>query len=182
MFNISKKTMAIVGVLFTFPFLMANEGGCEDKGNVSMREQANQTYNQERLYQNQPPPQITVSAERKNLIERLKRLNTENMTGCVDLVSNGTIVARYTVRGKVSSLNSYLTGREKIVDDPYGSMDAGGKEVESPDYDGAYGENAHGVFFFTADTNSYVEWVGDYLYTDQCLTASTKPLLVREVK
>lgn len=174
--------LGIFAILFSFPLLMANNGGCEPTQSISEKEQQNQTRNQNKLYVTQPPPQISVSAERKNLIERLKRLNTENMSGCVDLVSNGTIVARYVVRGKVTSLNSYLTGKEKIVDDPYGSIEAGGQLLESPDYDGAYGQNADGVFFFTADTNSYVEWKGDYLYTDQCLASAVKPLLVRQIR
>ena len=34
-----------------------------------------------------------------------------------------------------------------------------------PDVDGSYGENDSGIFFFTVDGN-YVEWTGDYLYSD----------------
>lgn len=183
-----RSKLGMFAVLLAVPLLLANKGGCEMEDNTATREQVNQERNQSKLFNVQPPPQISVSAERKNLIERLKRLNTENMSGCVDLVSNGTIVARYTVRGKVTSLNSYLTGKEKPAwfggyrnEDGNLVNGAGWQMVESPDYDGTYGENAHGIFFFTADTNSYVEWKGDYLFTDQCLAAATKPLLVRQV-
>lgn len=177
----------IIGVVALSPLLMANQG-CEQSPSSAVIEQRQQERNQNKLFKVQPPPQLSTSAERKNLIERLKRLNTENMTGCVDLFSGPTHVARYTVRGKVTSLNSYLTGKEKPA---YfgGSRDENGnyvggvgwQMVESPDYDGAYGENVHGIFFFTADTNAYVEWKGEYLFTDQCLTSSVRPLMVRSI-
>ena len=181
--NIRKALL--IGVAALSPILMGNEG-CEQQPitNSSAREQATQERNQSKLLNVQPPPQVSVSAERKNLIERLRRLNTENMTGCVYLISHGVVMSFYPVKGKVSSLNSYLTGKEKIVDDPYayGSPSAGGQLVESPDFDGSYGKNAEGVFFFTADTNTYVEWSGEYLFTDSCLTLSVRPSLVRVVK
>lgn len=178
--NIRKYLLITVAVLS--PLLMANQGCEPSKNDTTRKEQFNQEENQKVLLNVQPPPRISVSAERKNLIERLRRLNNENMTGCVYLVSHGTVMAFYPVKGKVSSLNSYITGKDKIVDDPYGSVDAGGQVVEQPDYDGSYGKNAEGVFFFTADTNTYVEWVGEYLYSDTCLNLSVRPSLVRNVK
>ncbi len=89
-------------------------------------------------------------------------------------------MAYYTVSGKVSSLNSYMVPTQKIVDDPYGSFDAGGQVVESPDLDGTYGENAHGIFFFTTD-GAYVEWQGQYLWSDQPLKISQPVQLTRAV-
>ena len=38
-------------------------------------------------------------------------------------------------------------------------------ETELPDIDGSYGENVSGIFFFTID-GKYVEWTGDFLYSD----------------
>jgi hypothetical protein len=37
-----------------------------------------------------------------------------------------------------------------------------------------------GIFFFEAGTNAYIEWRGDYFYSDQCLTTSQRPILVRQ--
>lgn len=34
-----------------------------------------------------------------------------------------------------------------------------------PDVDGSYGENDNGIFFFTVD-GKYIEWTGEYLYSD----------------
>jgi hypothetical protein len=135
--------------------------------------------NQQRLIAAIPPPQLQTSLERKNLAERLRRINAENMTGYIYLIDHGTVMAFYPVRGKVTSLNAYLSGQEKIVDDPHV---AGSLLVESPDFDGAYGKNSDGIFFFTADTNAYVEWFGDYLWSDQPLKLNQEPMMVRQIK
>ena len=37
--------------------------------------------------------------------------------------------------------------------------------VENPGIDGAYGQNVTGIFFFTTD-GKYIEWTGDFLYSD----------------
>lgn len=145
-------------------------------------EQRTTEQNQDRLLAESPLPQLETSLERRNLSDRLSRINQQNMTGCIYLVSYGRVMAFYPVRGKVTSLNSYLTGQERLVDDPNGSIDVGSVVLESPDLDGSYGENADGVFFFTADSNAYVEWRGEYLWSDQCLRLSQEPLMVREVR
>ena len=36
---------------------------------------------------------------------------------------------------------------------------------ELADIDGSYGENDNGIFFFTPD-GKYVEWTGEYLFSD----------------
>lgn len=138
--------------------------------------------NQEALIADTGLPQLRTSLERKNLKERLERINQQNMSGCVYLISQGSVMAFYPVRGKVSSLKSYLTPGDQIMNDPNGSMDAGSLLIEAPDLDGGYGDNAEGVFFFTADTDAYVEWAGDYMFTDQCLTLNQQPKMIRQVK
>lgn len=139
--------------------------------------------NQSRLIKDIPAPRLQTSLERKNLAERLERINQQNMSGFIYLLSYGRVVASYPIRGKVTSLNAYLMGAEQAVRDPVGTME--GRQsllMEQPDFDGAYGKNAEGVFFFTADTNAYVEWAGEYLFSDQPLRLNQEPLMVREVK
>jgi hypothetical protein len=133
--------------------------------------------NQQRLQSAQPAPRLDVSLERSNLSERLVRLNKQNAQGYVTLIDMGRVVASFPVRGKVTSLNAYLQSSwrtERYNDNPY--------EIEQPDLDGAYGKNDDGIFFFTADTNTYVEWKGSYLYTDAPLALNGMPLMTREVK
>lgn len=151
-------------------------------------EQAAQKANQQQLIVAQPAPHLDVSMERKNLVKRLERLNTENMSGYIYLLTQqGQVVAFYPIAGKVTSLNSYLSGDTRNIDDDHCQHAFGdgyscpGIQVESPDYDGAYGKNSDGIFFFTADTDAYVEWHGDYLFSDQPLKLTTPPIMVRNI-
>lgn len=159
-----------------------SDSQCSGTENSQRIEQKTTEGNQQRLIKAVPVPILQTSLERKNLSKRLQRINKENMTGCIYLLNYGSVVSFYPVAGKVSSLNSYLTGQEQVIDDPYGSLDAGGQLVEMPDLDGTYGKNVDGIFFFTADSDAYVEWHGDYLWSDQCLKLSQQPLMVREIK
>lgn len=137
--------------------------------------------NMQRLIAAIPPPQLATSGERKNLVRRLERLNTENMSGYIYLLNYGSVVAFYPIAGKVTSLNAYLSGEEQLINDPHGDLSAGSASVESPDFDGAYGKNSDGIFFFTADTDAYVEWHGDYLFSDQPLHLSQQPIMIRDM-
>lgn len=162
-------------------FLLA---GCEETKPTTTTINAQKVEaNQQRLMKVIPAPTLETSLERQNLAERLKRINQQNMSGYVYLLSYGRVVASYAIRGKVTSLNAYLMAGEAPQRDPIGTMD--GRQslmIEQPDYDGAYGENAAGIFFFTADSNAYVEWAGDYLFSDQPLKLNQEPMMVREVK
>lgn len=142
-----------------------------------------QETNQQNLLTATPIPVLTRSEERENLVERAKRLNQQNMVGCVSIFTpNGVLLYQGVVDGKVSSLNSYLLPGDalEVIDTP----GEGGAALtrEAPDIDGAYGQNADGVFFFSADSSAYIEAGGvTYIYTDQCLKTEQKPLLVQQV-
>ena len=119
---------------------------------------------------NQPTPtDISYSLERYNLIRRAYWVNglkekamavtrpAEVPLGyCVLFTESGTVIGQFTVDGKVTSLNSYLT--PSAMPTSYG-------DKELPDVDGAYGSNDNGIFFFTPQWQ-YIEWSGIYLYSD----------------
>lgn len=123
-----------------------------------------------------PPPAIQASQERKNLIERLKRFNTDSKVSYIYLVNYGKVMAFYTVKGKVSSVNSLLTQPIQPVWRHNGNGTSG-VTVPSPDLDGSYGTNGDAIFFFTTD-GTYVEWCGDYMLCDKPLKLSTPPTMV----
>lgn len=124
------------------------------------------------LQSNQPTPNdIDYSLERYNLIRRAYWVNgqreksrslpceVDKPLGYIVLFTNNSVFGRFIVDGKVSSLNSYLT-----PDSEYFQRD--GVSVEwLADVDGSYGENDNGIFFFTPD-GKYIEWSGEYLYSD----------------
>ena len=124
-----------------------------------------------KLSGDQPTPtDIDYSLERYNLIRRAYWVNGQrekaNAVTCpiqkplgyiVLFTEGGSVVGRFIVDGKVSSLNSWLT---PDTTDP---NNAGADWL--PDVDGSYGENDDGIFFFTPD-GKYIEWTGIYLYSD----------------
>lgn len=135
--------------------------------------------NQATLDENQPAPKLTHSIERDNLIKKLKLTNDANKVGFVYLMgANGQVVANYTVKGKVSSLNSLLTTTEQLrCASADSTSDKGCSAVTSPDLDGSYGDNPSGIFFFTT-SGAYVEWSGTYLYADQALNITSAVTLI----
>ena len=124
------------------------------------------------------PTDIEYSLERYNLIRRAywvngerEKANTliceiEKPLGYIVLFAGNATVGSFIVDGKVSSLNSYLT-----PDSEYYETAATGEAYSIirnrwlADVDGTYGTNDNGIFFFTPD-GKYIEWTGEYLYSD----------------
>lgn len=126
------------------------------------------------------PTDISFSLERYNLIRRAYWVNgqrekaaavvcrVEKPLGYIVLFAGNAVVGSFVVDGKVSSLNSYLTPDSEY----YELVGTGGGDFRDyepnkwlADVDGTYGENDSGIFFFTPD-GKYIEWTGDYLYSD----------------
>lgn len=130
-----------------------------------------------KLQNNQSTPNdIDYSLERYNLIRRTYWVNgqrekanalpcpVEKPLGYVILITeSGNILGRFTVDGKVSSLNSFLTPDSEYYENNGSSGNY--KNQWLADVDGSYGENDNGIFFFTLD-GKYLEWTGIYLYSD----------------
>ena len=183
--TMNMKRIAIVMVLLV---IAAGMTGCieekKDYSETTSGQEAQLTEsNQARLLSSSPPPELTQSLERENLIRRLNLLNDEDKIFYIYLVSYGKVMAEHVAKGKVSSVNSKLTTQEQIVRDPFtygSSSNRAGKVVESPDLDGSYGSNGDAIFFFTTE-NAYVEWNGEYFVSDFPLHMTTPPVLIREI-
>ena len=164
------KTIVMVVLIFTI--LVISLTACEVAGSgrdiVSTQEVADS------LAISQPTPtDINFSLERYNLMRRAYWVNGQREKansiicevpkpfGYIILFAGNAPVSRFIVDGKVSSLNSFLT---PSTYDEYVTQ-GGVKTIELSDVDGSYGENDNGIFFFTVDGN-YVEWTGEYLYSD----------------
>lgn len=144
----------------------------------------------DKLQQNQPTPNdIDYSLERYNLIRRTYWVNGQREKArtlpceiadvplgyIVLFAENGSVVSKFTVEGKVSSLNSFLTPDSEYYEKDMSVYQSSTNTVTSrvekysnkwiPDVDGSYGENDTGIFFFTPD-GKYIEWTGTYLYSD----------------
>jgi len=130
------------------------------------------------LQTKQPTPtDFDYSLERYNLIRRAYWVNGQRdkaealpcpiadppLGYIVLFTGSGSVVGRFIVEGKVTSLNSYLTPDSEYYEVSSGSTYANNKWLA--DVDGSYGVNDNGIFFFTPD-GKYIEWTGQYLYSD----------------
>ena len=171
---IMKKFLALTLALMMIFFLF----GCEEIVPAGTEADVLSTQqNANRLQTNQPTPtDIQYSLERYNLIRRAYWVNglreKANSLPCqiekplgyaVLLTESGSVVGKFTVDGKVSSLNSFLTPDSEYYE--YSAGQYSKTNAWLSDVDGSYGENDTGIFFFTPD-GKYVEWSGIYLYSD----------------
>lgn len=180
----TKKLIPLLTLSILFSGCIEDTPAAPSAAKIEMRQNEE---SQQRLIKSVPTPKVQTSLERKNLARRIEKINQENMVSYIYLISYGRVMAYYTVSGKVSSLNSYLTAMERVekVADSYhgsaGAYPATFVTMEAPDLDGTYGKNVEGIFFFTTE-GVYVEWNGQYIWSDQPLKITQPPELVKEVK
>ena len=178
-----KKLWKVTLILALMLALVLCATGCEYTGSVA--DKKNQVKMANEFAIRQPTPtDLEYSLERYNLIRRAYWVNgqrekanalpceIEKPLGYIVLFSGNTVVGKFVVDGKVSSLNSFLT-----PDSEYYSSGSINKWLS--DVDGSYGENDSGIFFFTPD-GKYIEWSGEYLYSDIPFTVEN-PVISYEV-
>jgi len=138
------------------------------------------TQAQENLIRSTPTPTITESLERKNISKRVEIFNKSDKISYIYLVSYWKVMAFYSIKWKVSSVSSYLTPQEKLVDrkgrDCW-EYSSDCYEVQAPDIDWSYWTNWDWIFFFTTEW-VYVEWKWEYMLVDQPLKLATQPEII----
>lgn len=159
----------ISGVLLLLLVLMLfTAEDCEDRNrtaNTSAKDEQEHTeLNQRQLLMKQPPPTLTWSLERDNLIKRFKLQNDRAVNFYMYVFIEGVAdpVGYYMVN-KVSSVDSQLTNTSQLV---YGYNSY--HVLPSPAEDGSYGTNGEGVFGFTPEDV--------YIQTNMHYLVSTIPL------
>ena len=176
--------LAVVALLLALPFIVGNSD-CDNNNRpattTQRQEQATTEAQQAIHLKSTPPPRLKASQERKNLTERLERFNTDSKVSYIYLISYGKVMAFYTVKGKVSSVNSLLTTPDQIKSFQHANGGDHSVVVASPDLDGSYGSNGDAVFFFTTD-GTYVEWNDAYMLCDKPLKMTTPPQLTIQLE
>lgn len=188
-----KKTCKIIAICVCLVLVLFSLAGClEDVASGQTQDNKKTTEVAGRLQDKQPTPtDIDYSLERYNLIRRAYWVNgqrqkaatvscpIEKPLGYIVLFSGNAVVGSFIVDGKVSSLNSYLTPDSEYYEVVYGGTSTIANRWLA-DIDGSYGENDSGIFFFTPD-GKYIEWSGDYLYSDIPFSVSTPIVNITEV-
>lgn len=144
--------------------------GCTENTNTTALDEQNMTEeNQKTLLEVQPPPKLTWSLERDNLIKRFKLQNDRSVMFYMYVFIEGVSepIGYYQVN-KVSSVNSQLTNPEQIVKS-YTNGAYNGYILSSPAEDGSYGTNGEGIFGFTPE-DIYIEHNMKYIVSTVPLT------------
>ena len=178
------KITRILAWIFAVVLLLGCLTGCDAKSISSGQSgsagdtQAQRNVADKMANKQATPTDIDFSLERYNLIKRAYWVNghrekanavicqVEKPLGYIVLFAGNAVVGSFVVDGKVSSLNSYLTPDSEYYE--FGVTGEYNKLYVNnwlADVDGTYGENDNGIFFFTPD-GKYIEWTGEYLYSD----------------
>lgn len=165
--------------------------GCEEIASGAKQDNRKTLEIGNKLAFNQPTPtDIDYSLERYNLIRRTYWVNGQREKAInlpcpivkpfgyiILFTEQGAVVGNFVVDGKVSALSNFLTPNSEYYEITSSSYR---ENKWLPDVDGTYGLNdVSGIFFFTPD-GKYIEWTGDYLYSDIPIKVNN-PIIKMEV-
>jgi hypothetical protein len=171
------KRWTIIGLSIVAIFGLSADSCGPNKNSSAQKSQRTTEAYQDKLTAAVPYPLDAMkdSVERRNLRERLLRFNKPDKIGYVYLLSNtGSVIAFYTIKGKISSTQSQLTNADSTE-----CHNGCSSPVlrQAPGDDGSYGPNEPGIFFFTTE-DVLVQWDGQFIYADAPLKISSVPLIV----
>ena len=173
--KVFNTTIIILALLFVIACCPRCTTGSNDENKTAIQEQQLTEVNQQGLLQTQPPPHLTWSLERENLIKRFKMMNDRSIMFYMYIFNEGVQdpIGYYQIN-KVSSVNSQLTNTMQIVLNDQNWHDNGYSVLPSPAEDGSYGTNGDGVFGFTPE-DIYIEHNMNYICSSVPLSF-TKPV------
>lgn len=163
----------------------ANSVDSSEVGTAQWLEQQTTEAIQQQLIKANPIPDVKQSLERENLKRRFDVLNNRDKVFHVYLINYGNVMAYYTAKGKVSSVNSKLTNPQQVWRVPGCDEHNSGNNcwvtTDAPQLDGSYGTNGDGKFFFTTD-GAYVESNLKYIVSERQLNIKDGVQLTKEIE
>lgn len=168
----NRKIARIIAMLIVVILGAGALSSCESDESTPQKEgqaQTEQAFEQQSTKVPYPADQLTDSLERRNVRERLLRLNDADKIGYVYFFpfGSGEPFGYWTIKGKVSSTQSQMTTDVLQADTPDDGSRAKDAIVTAPGDDGSYGENERGVFFFTTEGAMIQVCEDCYFYADQ---------------
>lgn len=127
--------------------------------------------------------QFTGNSEIESIKHRIELTSKPGAIGYVILLNqSGQPIAYYGVKGKVTSGGKRLTAPFEVRQYSIGGTNGGATYVQtpSPSDEGTWGQSGEYIFFTTTD-GQYIQWSGQYLYSDKPLRLRVEPLVVSVV-
>jgi hypothetical protein len=126
--------------------------------------------------------QFSENAEIDNIKARLQLTADPGLVGFVVLLNEMGQPVMYTgVKGKITSGSKRLTRTDEYSCE---TARGGGYTCDfrpSASDEGTYGSSNPYIFFWTPE-GQYVQWSGEYLYSDKPIRLSSDPLIVTQVQ
>ncbi len=151
------KNLKTIFALLVVSLFMLSTQCSQEQNKTAKEEQMHTEQNQSNLNKVQPPPNISWSLERDNLIKRFKLQNDRSVMFYMYIFIEGISdpIGYYQVN-KISSVNSQLTNPMQVVRDGPEVPFHYSEVLPSPAEDGSYGTNGDAVFGFTPE-EIYIE-------------------------
>lgn len=166
-----KKVLAVATIGTMLAGLLA---GCEltNEEQIMRAEQSRKSSQAIRMIAKTPSPPFEESAERDNISQRLIITNDEKRLQWIYLISNGSVIGRTPVRGKVTSGSKRLS-RPISYEDIYGLNGENYESsiVEAPDEMGAYGSSGDYIYWFSPN-GEFNQLQGNYYLSSKPFTYS----------
>ena len=116
------------------------------------------------------------NAEIDNIQRRLKLTSNPGQIGFVMLINQAGQPIMYTsVKGKITSGGKRLTVPKTYGHDCYQGSCA--DTAQGATDEGTYGSAGDYVYFWTVD-GQYIQWAGNYLYSDKPFRTNVQPLVI----
>lgn len=122
---------------------------------------------------------FSENAEIDNIQRRLDLTSSPGLLGYIVLFNGTGAPIKYTtVKGKVTSGNKRLS-RPWSYENVWPEYNDGSTYllVEAPSDEGTYGSSNPYIYFWT-QSGEYVQWSGDYLYSDKPIRLSIAPVVI----
>lgn len=154
-----RKGWLLVGATLSLSLLF----GCMEMSEADLQ-QEEKIKNTNNVMKQTKTPKLKRSLERENVRQRLLMSNDSMSLQWIYTMSDGNLLGRFPVKGKVTSGNKRLT---PLTDNSYEY------EKELPDEMGAYGSSGEYVFWFDPSGNLF-QHKGDYFISPKPYTFSTE--------
>lgn len=173
------RLWGLLALVIAVPMLLANSS-CDTPENRQTPPSAQQQQSQ-RAREAASNVRFSGNAEIENITRRLEMVSNPNLLGYIVLFNQaGQPVTYHAVRGKVTSSTKRLTPQQTIRTFGNGNGGSTPAVINAPSDDGTFGGSDDYIYFWTTE-GQYIQWSGQYLYSDRPIRLRIEPLVITTV-